>query len=260
MSKSFSRFIAITLISLLGIVAGLVACDESSGPETRTLRGPDISVGAGLARTEIVMDGDEGIRSIAVVFTRDALNNLPATLPNTEFIVPLPSDAPATVFNHIGINWQPQGHPPPMVYTHPHFDTHFYMISMQQRDAMTPADPQFAQKAARAPDAGATPAGYVGDPFGIPRMGTHWTDQNSHEFHGQPFTNTLIFGYYDARLIFLEPMMTKAFLESNPDEAKTIALPAQVPVPGAYPTTYRVRYDNAAAEYRVELLDFVKRN
>jgi hypothetical protein len=134
MSKFLSRIITITLIGLLGLVAGLVACGESSGPETRTLRGPDISVGAGLARTEIVVDGDDGIQSIALVFTRDALNNLPSTLPNTEFIVPLPSDAPVTLFNHVGINWQPQGHPPPMVYTHPHFDAHFYLVSMQERD------------------------------------------------------------------------------------------------------------------------------
>jgi hypothetical protein len=125
---------------------------------------------------------------------------------------------------------------------------------------MTPADPQFAQKATRAPATGAAPEGYVADAFGIPRMGTHWTDRTSHEFHGQAFTNTMVLGFYDARLVFFEPMMTKAFLESHPDATKTIALPAQVPAPGAYPTTYRVRYDNAAAEYRVELLDFVNRN
>jgi hypothetical protein len=256
-SSSFSRFIGATLAIMLAVVTGLVACNESSGPDTRTLRGPEIAVGAGLARTEMVVNRADQIQSIAVVFTRTALDNLPATLPTTEFIVPLPSDAPRTIFNHIGINWQPQGHPPPMVYTQPHFDAHFYMVSMQQRDAMTPADPQFAQKATRAP--ASVPAGYVGDAFGIPRMGTHWTDQNSHEFHGQAFTHTMVIGYYDARLIFFEPMMTKAFLESRPDVTKAIALPAQVPEPGAYPTAYRVRYDNATSEYRIELFDFVTR-
>jgi hypothetical protein len=70
----------------------------------------------------------------------------------------------------------------------------------------------------------------------------------------------MVIGFYDGRLAFLEPMMTKAFLESRLDASKTIALPAQVPEPGAYPMTYRVRYDAARGEYRVELLDFITRN
>jgi len=260
MSKRYSQLIVAALVMAMCVVAGLVACGDSAGPDTRTLRGPDISVGAGLARTEIVIDEKDRIQSIAVLFGREALDNLPAALPNTEYVLPLPSDAPATVFNHVAINWQPQGHPPPMVYTHPHFDVHFYLISMQQRNAMTPADPDFASKAVKAPPAAAAPPGYVGDPQGIPRMGTHWTDRNSHEFHGQLFTNTMVIGFYDGQMIFLEPMMTRAFLESQSDVAKTIALPQQVPIPGAYPSTYRVRYDSATGDYRVELLDFEQRN
>jgi hypothetical protein len=31
------------------------------------------------------------------------------------------------------INWMPEGHPSPMVYTVPHFDFHFYMIPNAER-------------------------------------------------------------------------------------------------------------------------------
>lgn len=253
-----SRVIVVASSAALCVAASFVACGESTGPDTRTLRGPDISVGAGLARTEIIVDASNRIRSIAAVFTTQALDDLP--LASTEYILQLPADVPPSIFDHVGINWQPEGHPPPMVYTHPHFDVHFYMVSEEQRDVMTPADPAFVEKAMRAPDAAAVPPGYVADPIAIPGMGTHWADMNSHEFHGQLFTNTMIFGFYDGEMIFIEPMMTKAFLESQPNESKTIALPAQVPTPGAYPTTYRARHDAAAGEYRIELLDFETRN
>ncbi|MCI0436485.1 MAG: DUF5602 domain-containing protein [Gemmatimonadetes bacterium] len=258
MSRPSGRILVLGLLALAGAIAGTLACDDSAGPDTRTLRGAEIAVGAGRARTEIVVDASDRIRTLSVVFTRESLDNLPPALPNTEFILPLSADAPRTVFDHVAINWAPQGHPPPMVYTHPHFDVHFYLISMQQRDAISPADPDFGLKAVRAPDAAALPAGYVGDQFAIPRMGTHWTDRASHEFHGSLFTSSMIIGFYDARMIFIEPMMTRAFLESRPDESKTIALPAQVPAAGDWPTTWRVRFDNAG-EYRVELTDFVSR-
>lgn len=242
-----------------GVIALLACSGDGSGPDTRTLRGADIAVGGGLAHSEMVVDGDNAIQSIRVVFNEAALTNLPGTLPNTEFIVPLPTGAPTTVFNHIGINWQPNGHPPPAVYTVPHFDVHFYLISTQERDAISPADPAFVAKATKAPTTEETVPRYVGDPFGIPRMGTHWSDQDSHEFHGQPFTSTIIYGFYDGKMIFIEPMMTKAFLDSKPDETKPLRVPSKYPKAGRYPSSYRVVFDDAAKEYRVEMLSFVTR-
>jgi len=259
-SNRLTRIVVRGSIAAIVATAGALACsNDSAGPDTRTLRSAEIVVGAGRARTEVVLDRADRVQSVTAVFTRDALDGLPVTLPTTEFIVPLPSDAPAMVFDHVGINWNPQGHPPPLVYTHPHFDVHYYLVSIQERDAMTPADPQFAVRATKAPPAEEIPTGYVGDPMGIPRMGTHWTDRSSHEFHGQTFTSTMVYGFYDGKMIFIEPMMTKAFLESRPDETRTLPVPAKYPQPGRYPTSWRVQYDPGAAEYRVELLGFTAR-
>jgi hypothetical protein len=60
-------------------------------------------------------------------------------------------------------------------------------------------------------------------------------------------------------MIFIEPMMTRAFLESKPDQTKPLRVPAKYPKAGRYPTAYRVAFDAAAREYRVEMLDFVSR-
>lgn len=243
------------------VVIGITACgDDAAAPADAIFRGPQVAVGGGMAWSEMVFDSADDLQQLSVVFTEGALTNLPPTLPNTEFIIPMPTQAPASVYNHIAINWQPNGHPPPMVYTVPHFDIHYYLIPMSARDAMTPADPGFAAKLAKAPTAAEAPPSYVGDPQGIPRMGTHWTDPTSHEFHGSPFTNTMVYGFYDGKMVFIEPMMTKAFLESKPDETKALKVPAQYPAPGRYPTSYRVAYDATPKEYRVTLLGLVSRS
>jgi hypothetical protein len=171
-------------------------------------------------------------------------------------VISIPSDAPATVYDHIGLNWQPEGHPPPRVYTHPHFDVHFYLISRAERDQITPADPEYEAKIAAQPSAEETPPRYAPDPEGVPRMGTHWTNIDSHEFHGSTFTNTMVYGFYDAKMVFIEPMVTRAFLLSRPDDTKTIQVPERYPARGRYPRAYTVRYDATTDNYRVELHTF----
>ena len=245
----------------LVLAAPLSACsDGTTTAPNKLFRSPSIAVGAGMARTEMEFDSSDQLLAFRVVFNEGALTNLPMVLPGTEFIIPMPSDAPASVFNHVAINWQPQGHPPPMVYMHPHFDVHFYLVPISARDAITPADLDFAVKARKAPSAEQTPPRYVGDPNAIPRMGTHWTNQDSPEFHGQLFTNTMVYGFYDGKMVFIEPMTTKAYLESKPDETKAIATPSRYAVAGRYPAAYRVAFEAATKEYRVELKEFVARN
>ena len=49
--------------------------------------------------------------------------------------------AAATPFEHIVINWNPHGHPPPEIYSVPHFDFHFYTQTRADREAITPRQP-----------------------------------------------------------------------------------------------------------------------
>src|SRR5690348_14444530 len=45
-----------------------------------------------------------------------------------EVFLTLPSQAAGTGFTVLGLDWNPQGHPPPGIYDVPHFDFHFYYI------------------------------------------------------------------------------------------------------------------------------------
>ncbi|MBC8089865.1 MAG: DUF5602 domain-containing protein [Phycisphaerae bacterium] len=256
----FRNILAATVVIASATVV-LMACSDSPTAEpAKTFTGSKIAVGQGTAWTEMTVGQSNAIQEVSLVFTEDALVGLPGTAPATEFVIPLPSDAPGTVFNHVGVNWQPQGHPPATIYSVPHFDVHFYLISTQERDAMTPADPNFAAKALKVPATNLVPVSYGPDPMPIPRMGSHWGDGTSHEFHGSAFTATMIYGYYDGKMTFIEPMLAKSFIESKPNYSATIRTPAAYPKAGRYPTTYGVTHTAAAKEYRVKLGTFVARN
>ena len=252
------------VVALVGLaLAGLVSCgaDSPTAAAVEIFKGANVTFGNGTARTEVGVQG-ANVVSVAVVLSENALDGLPTQLPpmtSQEFILPLPAAAPALVFTQVAVNWQPVGHPPMNIYTVPHFDVHFYTITAQQRDAITPADPTFAAKTARQPVVDALPAGYLLDPAAIPRMGVHAAASNAPELQGAPFASTFVYGFYDGGMIFLEPMMTRAFLLGRPDTTIKIITPAKYPRAGAYPTAYSYKYDAATRERRIELRDFVQR-
>jgi hypothetical protein len=244
---------ALTLMALT-----LTRCSDSTADDTRLLVGTKVTVGQGSARVEISVNGSGQPSNLAVVLDELAMSGLPVAM--TEFILPMPTGATGLPFDHITLGWAPTGHPPAGIYDVPHFDIHYYLISMQQRDSITPASSQFAARTAKQPAASSIPLNYLGDPNAVPRMGVHWTDKTSPERNGQPFTKTFIYGFYDGAMVFLEPMIAKSFLESRQTVTADVASPAAFSRAGAYPTSYSVRYDAARKEYRVEVLGFVTRS
>jgi hypothetical protein len=92
-------------------------------------------------------------------------------------------------------------------------------------------------------------------------MGVHWSDVRSPELQAllgnpdayEPFTKTFIYGSWNGRFTFYEPMVTLAYLHSNPDFSSAIPVPQLYPEPGYFPTSYKVTYDAQAKEYRVAL-------
>jgi hypothetical protein len=103
------------------------------------------------------------------------------------------------------------------------------------------------------------PAGYFALPGAVPAMGAHWINPATPELNGDQFTQTFIFGTWDGELIFVEPMITKAFLESRPDFSAALPVPAEVSTPGYYPSSYGIRWDADAKEYRISLEGMVSR-
>jgi hypothetical protein len=96
----------------------------------------------------------------------------------------------------------------------------------------------------------------------------HWLNAKSPELqrppHGRPFTSTFIYGSWDGRVNFVEPMITKAFIESVRTIPSGITLSVNVPEraqkAGLYPTRYSIRYDETRDEYRVAIEGLVPRN
>ncbi|HKO16777.1 MAG TPA: DUF5602 domain-containing protein [Gemmatimonadaceae bacterium] len=223
-------------------------------------------VGDGMARAYVVRDEkSDAPLELGIALDARALGGLP-TSGMHEYLLPLPAQAPAP-YQLVELDWNPQGHDPAPAYGVPHFDFHFYTISLAERNAIDPSDPQFAAKASNLPVGDYVPPFYVvpGPPaaLAVPHMGLHWSDVRSPELQGllghperyQPFTKTFIYGSWNGRFIFYEPMITRAYLRSQPNVVTPIPVPQKYPLPGFYPDSYRVAYDAQAKEYRVALSD-----
>lgn len=228
-------------------------------------------LGDGMARTYVVLS-ERGARTpveLGVALDERALDELPAA-GSHPLDLELPAHAPAP-YRLVEVDWNANGHVPEGVYTVPHFDFHFYTITAAERDAIDPSDPAYAAKASNLPAGDYVPPFYVvpGPPALVaePRMGVHWVDLRSPELQAllghpeayQPFTKTFIYGSWDGRFTFFEPMITRDYLLAHPDVVTPIPVPAAYPQSGYYPTAYRVTYDAQAKEYRVALAGLTAR-
>jgi hypothetical protein len=253
-----SRLVVLGVTTLaLGGVA-VFACSDSIAPnKAGTFFGPVTAMGGGTARAYVTLDRSGAPTDLGLALSETALTGLPAAA--AEFVFALPAQASATLFKHAVINWMPLGHPPPMVYTVPHFDFHFYTITNAERVGIVLGDSVLAAKMARLPAAEFVPAGYVLGAASV-GMGQHWRDAEAPELKGEPFTKTFVYGSYDGAMIFGEPMVALTYLETKPVAVVSpIRLPAQYAVRGYQATSYTVDFDAGAKEYRVALSGLVSR-
>jgi hypothetical protein len=228
---------------------------EAKAEETQSLpetfKGESEPLGDGIVYSWVTLDAEGNPSAIGVNFTELALSGLPEG-EVVEYILPLPEEASATAYDHIGIDWNPEGHEPQGIYDSAHFDVHFYMIGQEERDKITATEEDMANLE-KEPEPEFIPEGYVSTPGGVPRMGAHWIDPTSPEFSGQPFGETFIYGFYDGEMVFVEPMVTIDFLKTKPELTKPLKLPKSYPTNAYYPTSYSVRYSETGSEYTVAL-------
>jgi len=239
--------------------ATILACSEAkttapSVDRSGTFYGSTTSMEAGSGRAYVTLDAAGAPTELGVAITESALSKLPTA--NAEFFFALPGQASVTAYQHAVINWVPTGHEP-TPYLVPHLDVHCYMISAQARNAITSADPAYATKLARQPTASFLPAGYVMG-MGMERMGMHWSNPASPELSGQPFTSTFLYGSYDGKITFAEPMIAKSYLDSKPALAvRPVTLPQQSSTTGYQATAYSTVYDATKTEFRFALVNLV---
>lgn len=226
--------------------------------------GDTMDMGNGTVRSWVHTDKDGKPDQIGITFTESALENLPKTKPDNgmdgyEFTLKLPKEASVLPFNHIGIDWNPFGHVPAPIYTVPHFDFHFYMMTPEERMEIDPAG-EGLKLCQKKPEPSALPKDFIYAPDSeIKYMGSHWVDVNTPELHGKPFTQTFIYGSYNGKVAFIEPMVTLAYLQSKPSASFPLPQPQKQTTKGKYyPTKYHIKYLADRHEYQIVLDGFVK--
>jgi hypothetical protein len=105
------------------------------------------------------------------------------------------------------------------------------------------------------------PPDYIDVGAAVPGMGNHLVDSKDPELADPKlgFSSTFIYGAYDGKLIFLEPMVSHAYLSKRPQECRPVRAPRSYAVEGYYPTRYCVRHDASTSTYQVTLEGMVHR-
>lgn len=213
--------------------------------------GDPVSIGQGEARAFADMDQNGTLNAVGISLTEGAMNGLPVH-DMTAYVLKLPSVLRILPYDHVMVDWNPHGHDPNPIYSAPHFDFHFYMISEAERKAIS-CQGDDAEVCTRMPGAELLPPFYIPTPEGVPEMGWHWVDSRSPEFNGKPFTTTFIYGYYGGQMSFVEPMITREFLLSKPYFEQDIPVPQVFSKAGSYPRSYSIHFNRKKKMYFINL-------
>jgi len=236
----------------------LASCKKDKPTKEKVFKGPVEKFQHGKAWTWYEVDDNDKPLRLAISIDDTAMATLDRTAPggtghHHENMLSLKfhEKVSATPFMHVGLDWNPVGHEPEQIYGKPHFDFHFYMMSEADRMAIPPYELD-SMKFKNYPAPAYFPPTYFNAGGGVPQMGAHWVDVTSPEFNGQPFTQTFIYGSYDGKVTFYEPMITEAFILANPTFERAIPQPAKVQKTSYYPTKMRIEKSNGATNIILE--------
>lgn len=250
---------ALSVTSVDTVPAQQSTAEEAATSAQRNLGAP-VNIGQGVARTVVRTDESGNPEAVGVEFTPGVLEGLPGKAAeesslNWHHFLAFPPDAPDTGFHHLMINWNPEGHHPDKIYGVPHFDFHFYVIDWGRQLAIRYPHPETPDTTGVTKPAGdLLPDGYFMPPgTHVNQMGLHAVSKTAPELQGKRFVHTFIYGYADGELAFLEPMITKEFLQSRSDHVTAVPTPERYGTPGWYPTEFRVEFDEEDEVYRVML-------
>lgn len=260
-------------LSLVTVITSFFVGTASVAQAAQTFYGyekPQDYYGAGVMNSFITLADDGTPLNVGWAFSEGVLDKdkLPAEHADEHthetFNLIFPKDSSGnnyTGFDNIGLGWQPQGHEPQFAFGEPHFDVHFFMSTLAQREEI-PVAPNTGPGAPppapyQNPDSKFVAEDYVNSGHYAAKEGAHWVDESSPEFNQQKFTKTLVYGYdQSGTMNFMEPMLTVDFLQSFQSQGDqssttdTIKLPTAFAQSGFYPTEYTVNYDPTATDYQ----------
>jgi hypothetical protein len=246
-------------------VAGLlVSCQKDNDkPGPRIFKGPEVNFQHGKAFTWYETDANDKPLRIAININDAAWTSLDTSHEGSgghhhqnHAMLLFHPKADASIFNHVELGWNPHGHEPEFIYGLPHFDFHFYNVSPQEVAAIPPYEVD-STGFLNLPAAAYMPPTYFYPGGGVPQMGTHWLDFTSPELNGALFTQTFIYGSYNGKVTFMEPMITRDFIEASPTFSRLIPQAAKVQKTGYYPTKLRFARNGNSRDFILE--DFVFR-
>jgi hypothetical protein len=248
----------------------LAACGgESTAPSNSgTFFGPSQPMGNGTIKTFVTVDEAGKPTEVGLRLTKSTLDGLPQdTGPGQTLMLDFPDQAAETAFDHVMLNWNAQGHDPVPLFGKPHFDFHFDMVDMATIEGIQPGTPDYAAKAERLPDAKYLPQDYVlppGPPAAVqavPGMGVHLVDGSDTSLvpGSYDFQQIIINGAWDGRYTFIEPMITRDYLLTQPSLEQPLKQPQAYQKSAYYPTTYTVKVDEPTQDYVVSLTGMTMR-
>ncbi|MCG2610482.1 DUF5602 domain-containing protein [Flavobacterium sp. SM15] len=236
---------------------------ESRVAGLSVFKGPEVNLGRGKIRSWISINSQGEPEELGVEMTPNALRGLPVESEHSHtIVVPLHLKAKQiTPFDHIGLNWNPNGHEPEGVFDVPHFDLHFYMISVKDREAIPAWSPETDALFNNYPPRGYMPQDYFTPPgpaTAEAQMGKHWLPVNLGDF--LPFKSIMIYGSYDGRVIFYEPMFTYKML-TNPFEgtSRDFSVPSYYQTLDSYPSTYNIYKDEDTGKIYISMSNFLRK-
>lgn len=252
MAQSVLRAVG-ALLMLAGCTAPAAVLPAGTvAGETRSLNGASVTTWARL-------DAAQQVSAIGATLPLAAVEGASADDQETTFLrLAFPEAVrQQTYVDHLSLDFNPHGHAPPRIYDVPHFDMHFFGLSSQEVEAIDCSQ-----------ESGVTaeqiPAGYalLPPPKGMcePKMGFHVVKLDSPELapeNPQPFTHTMVIGYYAGKFAFIEPMVTRAYLLTRQNFSHAVPKPASLGRSTRYPTTFTATYDAGTNAYQLTLSDFV---
>lgn len=176
--------------------------------------------------------------------------------PKAAAVLDMPSASQAgSGLTQFTVFWEPSGHPPAPFMT-PHFDFHFYLIPVAERTTIDCSDttkPAALPEGFALPDAPLSPeeAKMIGVSvligLCVPQMGMHSLLASKLQ-DSTTFTGDMVVGYYHGRAVFIEPMISRTFLDQR--KSFDLAVPTIPGLTTVYPRTFHGEWDAAGQAYR----------
>lgn len=260
MKLDFRGIAALALLSLL-----VFSCKDADPaiPSNESI-GEQAYYGDGTIRAYGLTDDNGALIECGVIFEEKALQNLPKTPPvNLEQYFTASMNFPAVVteqtgFQHMTCDYYPYGHNPMGIFDVEQIDFYFHYASEAERLKIGANAADSTRYKMDLP-AGTLPPTFI-DAVYWPTIGTHLVNVASPTFAVPPFQTEQLYGKYDGKLSFIEPMISLGLIRSVTSGSKSydIFQPGIYPKPGKlYPKKYNVSRD-ASGNYRFSLSDFEK--